>query len=141
MQEIYYSVDKISELLDMHPKTIQRYIREGKLRATKVGKSWRVSGHDLSAFMETGAKPCKSIPAAARISVSAVVDINVHDMDEAMNISNMLTASLNAKPAEYGKSSMSAQFLDSENKLRVMLWGRPVFMEAMMGFLTGYIND
>ena len=31
----------------MHPKTIQKYIREGKLRAAKVGKSWRVTGHDI----------------------------------------------------------------------------------------------
>ena len=52
MSETYYTVEKISKLLSIHPKTVQRYIREGKLRANKVGKGWRVSGHDLSVFME-----------------------------------------------------------------------------------------
>lgn len=53
MEEKYYSVEQISEMLNIHPKTIQRYIREGKLRAGKIGKSWRVTGHDLSVFMES----------------------------------------------------------------------------------------
>jgi excisionase family DNA binding protein len=40
-------------MLNIHPKTIQRYIREGKLRATKIGKGWRITGHDLSTFTES----------------------------------------------------------------------------------------
>ena len=52
MNKDYYSVEQISDMLDIHPKTIQRYIREGRLRATKIGKSWRVTGHDLSVFIE-----------------------------------------------------------------------------------------
>jgi excisionase family DNA binding protein len=53
----YYTVDQIAELLHIHPKTIQRYIREGKLPASKIGKSWRVSGHDLSRFAEGARLP------------------------------------------------------------------------------------
>jgi excisionase family DNA binding protein len=49
----YYTVQQISDMLDIHPKTIQRYIREGKLRASKVGKGWRITGHDLSTFVES----------------------------------------------------------------------------------------
>jgi excisionase family DNA binding protein len=32
----YYTVEQIAEMLQIHPKTIQRYIREGKLRANKI---------------------------------------------------------------------------------------------------------
>lgn len=38
MNKDYYTVNQISNMLNIHPKTIQRYIREGKLRAAKVGK-------------------------------------------------------------------------------------------------------
>jgi excisionase family DNA binding protein len=44
VKETYYSVEQISQMLSIHPKTVQRYIREGKMRAAKIGKSWRVSG-------------------------------------------------------------------------------------------------
>ena len=51
MQNRFYTVEEISDALDMHPKTVQRYIREGKIKATKVGKAWRVLEKDFRAFM------------------------------------------------------------------------------------------
>jgi len=53
MTREYYTVEQISEMLNIHPKTIRRYIREGRLHATKIGKSWRITGHDLSVFVES----------------------------------------------------------------------------------------
>ena len=50
----YYTVDQIAELLTLHPKTVQRYIREGKIIAQKVGKRWCVSENNLNKF--TGLK-------------------------------------------------------------------------------------
>ena len=52
MEDKFYTIDKIAEMLGMHHKTIRKFITEGKLRANKVGKQWRISGHDLSLFME-----------------------------------------------------------------------------------------
>jgi excisionase family DNA binding protein len=52
MAEKLYTVEQISAMIEMHPKTVQRYIREGRLKAQKIGKAWRVGGHDLSVFLE-----------------------------------------------------------------------------------------
>lgn len=140
----YYTVDKIAEMLNMHPKTIQRYIREGKLKAAKVGKSWRISGHDLSIFAEgtdrkeemTWNQDAAQTASSDKINVSAVIDVNVSDREEAIQIANTMTAILNAKPPEYGKSTMTVQFLESESKVRMMLWGNALFMETMLRFLS-----
>ena len=147
MNDQFYSVEQISDMLGMHAKTIQRYIREGKLHAVKIGKAWRVSGHDLSIFVE-GTNPSKKQAVASvgknpvdRIMVSSVVDIDVADKGEANDITNMLTAALNNKPPEYGKSTMNAQFIEDENQLRIMLWGNIQFMKAMMHFFTNYIHE
>jgi hypothetical protein len=72
--------------------------------------------------------------------VSSVFDIEVNTMDEAMQIVNMLTAVLNTKPDELGKSTMNAQFIEPENKVRVMLYGNIAFMESMIYFLSNYNN-
>ena len=134
----YYTVDQISEMLNMHPKTIQKYIREGKLKATKFGKSWRVTGDDLSMFTECEKKSINSMfenetkPMKSRVMVSAVVDIDVYEREEGIRIANMLTAAMNSKPSEYGKSTLNAQFIEEESKLRIMLWGNIGFMENMM---------
>ena len=139
MSEKFYTVDEIADLIKIHPKTVQRYIREGKLRANKVGKSWRVSGHDLSTFTEgsngsAGGAPL--VPGEStgqkEIKVSAVIDIPVADTQESVRIANTLTALSNAKPAEYGASSLQTQYLMPDRMIRVMLWGDLSFIQHIL---------
>jgi excisionase family DNA binding protein len=134
MQKDYYTVDQISEMLDIHPKTIQRYIREGKLRATKIGKSWRVTGHDLSVFMESNRNemPGSENRQERSVIASSVIDIIAYGKEDAIRIMNALTAALNSKPPEYGQSSMQSQYIESEHTVRVTLWGDIRFMAVMM---------
>ena len=108
MQETYYTVEQISQMLQMHPKTVQRYIREGKLRAVKVGKGWRVGGHDLSVFTEGETAGRGEAPTAV---VSCVADVYAADKTDAIRIVNTLTAGLNSKPASYGRSRMHSQYI------------------------------
>lgn len=142
MAEKYYTVERISEMLKIHPKTIQRYIREGKLRANKIGKSWRITGHDLSVFIESKKNAYvpdeqkEKLPVEDRFKVSAVVDINVCDKDDAVHTINMLTGALNSKPTEYGSSSMHTQYITEENKIRIAMWGGIRFMEVMMSSIS-----
>lgn len=138
MTKDYYTVEQISDMLNIHPKTIQRYIREGRLRAAKIGKSWRVTGHDLSVFIESdGCEEPGSINRSARsVIVSSVIDIIVDGKEDAIRIMNTLAAALNAKPPEYGQSSMQSQYIDRENMVRVTLWGDIRFMAVMMDMIT-----
>lgn len=130
----YYTVEQISNMLNIHPKTIQRYIREGKLRAVKIGKGWRITGHDLSAFVESDSyeRPSSGNQPARSTIVSSVIDIITDGKEDAIHIMNTLTASLNAKPPEYGQSSMQSQYIERENMVRVTLWGDIRFMAVMM---------
>lgn len=45
-----YTVEDAAERLKLHPKTVLRFIREGRLPAAKVGKAYRVQASDLDAF-------------------------------------------------------------------------------------------
>lgn len=135
MNDKWYSVDQAADMLSLHPKTLRRYINEGKLRANKVGKQYRISGHDLSVFVEGR----DIIPGREReddcvcsIDVSAVADIAVRSGGEAERIERTLIAALNSKDSSYGSSSMSIQRQAGTNKLRVMLWGTPVFITVML---------
>lgn len=146
MKEKYYSVEQISEMLNIHSKTIQRYIREGKLRAGKIGKSWRVTGHDLSVFMEStklqsGKETSHSINKSDyKIKVSSVIDIDVEGMDDAIRIMNTVTAALNTNLPEYGHPTMHAQFLESECKVRVTIWGNIQFAQAIIQLIMELVE-
>lgn len=145
MNEKYYTVNQISEMLSIHPKTIQRYIREGKINATKLGKSWRISGHDLSRFTEenstTFGKRSADVSTQVRTKVSCVVDIEVLSKYESDRIINSLTSAMNVKPPEYGQTSMHTQFLETDNTVRITLWGNIKFMSAVLNVIEIFTDQ
>lgn len=143
MNKEYYTVEQISNMLDIHPKTIQRYIREGRLRASKVGKSWRINGHDLSVFIESDSnKELNTEKQSVRSALaSSVIDIAVYGKEDAIRIMNTLSGALNSKPHEYGQSSMQSQYIECENMIRVTLWGDIRFMTVMMDTISILIEQ
>jgi len=49
-----YTLDEVAEILKVTRRTLYTYVNEGKLRAVKMGKYWRVSEEALRAFISTG---------------------------------------------------------------------------------------
>lgn len=146
MKEKYYLVEQIAEIIDMHPKTIQRYIREGKLNARKMGKAWRVTGHDLSTFLEGPGSADRGSSFLGMqdlisgvvndVKVSSVVDIPARSSAEAVQIANWTGAILNGRPYEQGPASMTSQYIESEHIIRLMLWGSLPFVETFLRSLS-----
>ena len=48
----FYTVKEIAEMLKMNEQTIFRFIREGKLEATKVGGRYRITQEQLDRFIK-----------------------------------------------------------------------------------------
>lgn len=51
-----YTIDEVVELLHVTRRTVYSYIKDGKLKAVKIGKYWRVTQENLEEFLSTGTK-------------------------------------------------------------------------------------
>lgn len=51
--EEFYTVNQAAIVLKVHPLTIRRHIKEGKLKAFRVGGSIRIALPDLKAFTQS----------------------------------------------------------------------------------------
>ena len=49
---MFYKVEEVAKMLDLHPDTVRRYIRERKIDAYKVGKGFRIKEDDLDEYLE-----------------------------------------------------------------------------------------
>lgn len=49
----YYSVNQTAFLLKIHPLTVRRYLRDGKLKALRAGGAVRVAKSDIDKFLQT----------------------------------------------------------------------------------------
>lgn len=50
--EKLYTVTQVAEILTIHKRTIQRWIKERKLKASFVGNKYLVKESDLKAFVD-----------------------------------------------------------------------------------------
>lgn len=155
----FYTIDKIAEILGMHHKTIRKFITEGKLAASKVGKQWRISGHDLSIFMEKNNVNINDKKLSEdinidfvsngevkdlineKVNVSTVVDINDVDKDQYFRISNTLIAVMNCKDSKMSKSTINIKYDEKANRLKVLLWGSIGFIEDMLSSISMLVEQ
>ena len=49
--EKLFTIDEIAKILRVHPRTVNRYIESGRLKASKLGV-WRIRQSDLNAFLD-----------------------------------------------------------------------------------------
>ncbi len=54
-----FTVQEICELFDLSPQSVRRYLREGKIKARKVGTKWLVTEEAIRAFLTGEDEPAK----------------------------------------------------------------------------------
>ncbi len=50
MENKYYSCDEVAQMYGVKKATVSGWIRDGKLKAVRVGRLYRVRQQDLDAF-------------------------------------------------------------------------------------------
>ena len=61
--EEYYTVAQAAIVLKVHPLTVRRYVREGKLKASRVGGNVRIAVSDLKTFIQDFIAPQQTVRA------------------------------------------------------------------------------
>lgn len=137
MKEIWYTVSQAAQLLQLHEKTVQRYIREGKLPATKLGRGYRINGHDLSVFTSGEAVHEDTfVPTLEQLqekpSASAVIDCFVGDKEQAMRISNSFNAVMNSKRPGETPGRFDFIYFQEEHRGKLVFYGSPLLVSRLL---------
>ncbi len=139
MNATFYSIEDLAGILKLHPKTILRFIHEGKIKAQKIGRSWRVSQESLKEYSHSElAAPAKAVEPVdfgsigERMRVSAVIEIDEQNSEEASRLSNTLMAALNCKDPAWGSSRFDWFYYPETKKAKYVLYGTPAFIGEIM---------
>ncbi|MFD0276435.1 helix-turn-helix domain-containing protein [Kitasatospora sp. NPDC127111] len=117
----YYSVEQVAELLGLHVRTVRGYIRDGRLRATRIGKQYRIAAAGLEAL--TGAPAAPAVPERRHAEVSAIVQVDGVGRAEAARLANTVMAAI-AGPRE-GGTPLRVETVHNEERetLKVIVLG------------------
>lgn len=134
-----YSIKELSEILNLHQKTILRFIKEGKLKAQKIGRTWKVSEDNLKLFchgeLSTQTSKVESVnytTLSDRISISAVIEIKEQNSEEATRISNSIMAMLNSERSSDGKTHFEFFYYPEIEKAKYVFYGTPDFISRII---------
>src|SRR4051812_34680758 len=127
MSEEVYTVEQFAERLKLHPKTVLRFIRDGRLRAVKVGKSYRILRSDMEAM--TGHAP-RERPTGVR--VTSVVDMPEVSPETAQRLARLLPAARMAQTAHPDPMSIDVIYDPATRLLKVLIVGSPADTAAML---------
>jgi excisionase family DNA binding protein len=127
MSEEVYTVEQFAERLKLHRKTVLRFIREGRLRAVKVGKSYRILRSDLEAM--TGAiRPAAS--SSAR--VTSIVDIPDVEPARAERLARVLPSLRMGREAHPDPMSLDVAYDTARRHLKIVIVGSPADTATML---------
>lgn len=86
------SIDQAALRLGLQARTVRGYVRDGRLKAVKIGKQYRIARADLDAF--AGIAPG---PAPGGAEVSSIVEVEDLTPDEGMSLANAVVAAANGR--------------------------------------------
>ncbi|MDF2872431.1 MAG: binding domain protein excisionase family [Anaerocolumna sp.] len=146
MKDKFYTIYQVADQLEMSHKTIRNFISDGRLKASKVGKQWRIAEADLETFMNQGESTAdkseesltnisfelQSEGTEDKIKVSTVLDINQQDKEQFMRLSNTLLANMNGGGFKLRGCTLNVKYYEQERTVKIFLWGSINFIQDML---------
>lgn len=83
-------MEQVAERLGLHVKTVRTYVREGRLKAVRIGKQYRIARLDLEAMTGRAEPPSEPVRRERHVEVSSIVEIDAISPEMA----NRLTVAL-----------------------------------------------
>jgi excisionase family DNA binding protein len=130
-----YSVEQVAERLGLHVRTIRSYVRDGRLKAVKIGKQYRIAHADLAAL--TG----EPTPAAGpgRAEVSSIVQVDGLAPGSADRISTLLTAAAQAPRDSPEPLRLQTIYDEERSRMKIVILGGPAATADLLHLLDGLL--
>jgi len=140
MTEEMYSVDQVAAQLGLHVRTVRNYIREGRLKAVRIGKQYRIAREHLEALTGRPAAP-ESQPPRRYVEVSSIVQIEAIGFDAASRVTNALMAAAKGRSADDEPLRIDTIHDQERGRLKVILTGSIATTASLLKFMNAYLES
>jgi excisionase family DNA binding protein len=140
-QELY-SVEQVAERLGLHVRTVRNYVRDGRLKAVRIGKQYRIAREHLDAL--TGqpaiAPGTGTAPPRRHVEVSSIVQIEGIGFEAAGRVTNTLLAAAKSRPEGDDALRVDTIYDQERARLKVILSGGIATTTSLLKFITAYLD-
>lgn len=118
------TIEDVAGQLNLHVKTVRRYVSTGRLKGRRIGKEYRILRADFEAFAGAPADGAASPPAVVmqrHVVASTIVDVTAISPTDSQRVTTMVMASLNARRGEGDVPRVDCIQYPEQGKLRVTI--------------------
>lgn len=90
MEEQLYSAEDVARRLGLHVRTVRGYVREGRLKAVRIGKQYRIRQADLDEFVGVAVNDSPVVRRHRHAEVSSIVEVDGVDPETFSRIGTLL---------------------------------------------------
>jgi excisionase family DNA binding protein len=143
MTEELYSVDQVAERLGLHVRTVRNYIRDGRLKAVRIGKQYRIAREHLETLTghPAAAPGTESEPPRRHVEVSSIVQIEAISFDPASRVTNALVAAAKGRPEADEPLRIDTIYDQERERLKVILTGSITTTASLLKFIAAYLES
>ena len=119
-----FSVEQVAERLGLHVRTVRRYVREGRLRARRIGKQYRIARADYEVFTEGTADGAPGdADRALAIDASSILTVEPIGRDRADALLQVLLAAAAARAAGEEPMRVHTAYDAARRRLKIVALG------------------
>lgn len=134
-----YSVEQVADRLGLHVRTVRAYVRDGKLKATRIGKQYRIAHGDLEALIGGPVSQPETVGRSRHVELSSIVEIEAISHDGANRITNGLIGAANANPQ--GGLRVNTIYDETRARLKIILTGDFAAGSHMLRIVGAYLES
>src|SRR5580765_8249280 len=143
MTDEMFSVERVAERLGLHVRTVRNYIRDGRLKAVRIGKQYRIAREHLEALTGQPAAALASDNEAPRrhVEASSIVQIEAISFDAASRVTNALMAATKGRSEDDEPLRIDTVYDKERARLKVILSGGIDTTVSLLKFITAYLKS
>ena len=111
--------------LGLHVRTVRNYVRDGRLKAVRIGKQYRITAEDLAAMTGRPAASFETEPIRRErhVEVSSIVEIDVISPEAANRVTNLLMGAANMRRSPEERLRIETIYDEERGRLKVIVVG------------------
>jgi excisionase family DNA binding protein len=141
MNKELYSVGQVAERLGLHVKTVRNYVREGRLKAVRIGKQYRIAQEDLETLTGRPEPAPEPVRRERHVEVSSIVEIDAISPETADRLSNLLTAGVTSGREDDQSLRVESIYNAERGRLKVIVTGSLGTVRNLLGGVAFFLEQ
>lgn len=131
-------MEQVADLLGLHVRTVRNYVRDGRLKAVRIGKQYRIAQSDVDAFTGT---PATQPVRVRHAEVSAIVQLDDIDPATMSRLTTLVLAGVGARGQDDDPMHVETVYHEERATLKIIVVGGLANTAALLEIIRGFADQ